>query len=196
MKVKLTLLEEMLGTKPANKKLFDDFIGKKCPDEDLRQDELETAEHMAEQGSTIFHRNGPEGAEKIGIYDYQIKGFFKDACKSLRSADNTLSKKLTAYKKKIDGLIFVKPRFIFVEFPGDPESGLCERPARVDTPQGERVTLMRSETVPAGSVMRIEIISLAKELETLIEEWLDYGALRGLGQWRNSGKGIFEWEEE
>jgi hypothetical protein len=27
-----------------------------------------------------------------------------------------------------------------------------------------------------------------------VEEWLDYGCLRGLGQWRNSGKGRFFWE--
>lgn len=25
-------------------------------------------------------------------------------------------------------------------------------------------------------------------------EWLDYGKLRGLGQWRNSGKGRFTYE--
>ncbi len=28
-----------------------------------------------------------------------------------------------------------------------------------------------------------------------VREWLDYGRLRGLFQWRNSGKGRFEWEE-
>lgn len=28
-----------------------------------------------------------------------------------------------------------------------------------------------------------------------VREWLDYGALRGFGQWRNSGKGRFTWEE-
>lgn len=28
-----------------------------------------------------------------------------------------------------------------------------------------------------------------------VREWLDYGMLRGLGQWRNSGKGRFTWEE-
>ena len=31
--------------------------------------------------------------------------------------------------------------------------------------------------------------------EKLVREWLDYGKLRGLGQWRNSGKGRFEWKE-
>lgn len=26
-------------------------------------------------------------------------------------------------------------------------------------------------------------------------EWLDYGELRGIGQWRNSGKGRFKWHD-
>ena len=29
----------------------------------------------------------------------------------------------------------------------------------------------------------------------LAYELLDYGAMRGIGQWRNSGKGRFVWEE-
>lgn len=33
-----------------------------------------------------------------------------------------------------------------------------------------------------------------KDAET-VREWLDYGQLRGLFQWRNSGKGRFVWEE-
>ena len=28
-----------------------------------------------------------------------------------------------------------------------------------------------------------------------VREWLDYGRLNGIGQWRNSGKGRFVWEE-
>ena len=31
-------------------------------------------------------------------------------------------------------------------------------------------------------------------LQKLVLEWLDYGKLRGLGQWRNSGKGRFTYE--
>ena len=29
----------------------------------------------------------------------------------------------------------------------------------------------------------------------IVCEWLDYGELRGMGQWRNSGKGRFLWDE-
>lgn len=37
--------------------------------------------------------------------------------------------------------------------------------------------------------------NIKETAETAIREWLDYGKLRGIGQWRNSGKGRFEWEE-
>ena len=198
-KYRLTLTEEMLGTKAANHDVFADFIASKAPDGDKRKEELDTAEHREEAGTTVFHRqNGIPG-----LWDYQIKGFFKDACGALRVADDTLSKKLTAYKTRIDGLIFVEPRFIPINLPPDAKVGICERPLRAETAQGPRVSVCRSETVPAGSTIIIEISWLAAKIgkgedavdtHALIEEWLGYGALRGLGQWRNSGKGRFTWE--
>lgn len=39
------------------------------------------------------------------------------------------------------------------------------------------------------------VLCLDESHEKVVREWLDYGALRGIGQWRNSGKGRFEWEE-
>ena len=42
--------------------------------------------------------------------------------------------------------------------------------------------------------MEITIKMLSDEHEKVVREWLDYGELRGLGQWRNSGKGIFTYE--
>ena len=36
---------------------------------------------------------------------------------------------------------------------------------------------------------------LNPDLEDVVREWLDYGALRGIGQWRNSGMGRIKWEE-
>jgi hypothetical protein len=41
----------------------------------------------------------------------------------------------------------------------------------------------------------MEIRPLDSGCEGIIREWLDYGKLRGLGQWRNSGKGRFSWVE-
>lgn len=33
------------------------------------------------------------------------------------------------------------------------------------------------------------------ELRSMVVECLNYGRLRGLGQWRNSGKGRYLWQE-
>ena len=192
MNVRLTLIEEMLGTKAANPDVFSDFIASKAPDGDKRREELDTAENREEAGTTVFSRddNG-----KPMLWDYQIKGFFKDACGALRRADGTASKELKAYKTTIDGVIFVNPRKIALQLPTGATVGVCERPLRADTAQGPRVSVCRSETVPAGTIIECEIVIMAATLKKLVTEWLDYGKLRGLGQWRNSGKGRIKWEE-
>ena len=60
---------------------------------------------------------------------------------------------------------------------------------------GERVALAASETVPAGTVLEFSVLVMnPKDAET-VREWLDYGRLRGLFQWRNSGKGAYLWDE-
>jgi hypothetical protein len=195
MKIEITLTEEMLGTKAANPEVFATFIASKHPSGTPQRDELEQPENKEEAGTTIFHRS-PDG--KLGIYDYQVKGFFKDACGAINRFDkdnrNGLEK-LAAYKTKIDGCIFVLPRFIpFVMVPGA-RVGICERPLRAETAQGPRVSVCRSETVPAGTKFVCELKILSGELKPYILEWLNYGTLRGLGQWRNSGKGRFTWAE-
>ena len=110
----------------------------------------------------------------------------------LRKVKGTKSSKIKAYKKEIDGLIFIKERYIPYEFEG--EVGTCQRPLRAQTMQGERVSLANSETVPAGTTIEFTVQCMADHMDA-VREWLDYGALRGFGQWRNSGKGRFTWEE-
>ena len=129
------------------------------------------------------------------LWDYQVKGFFKDACGSLRAVPKTESGKLKAYKKTIDGQIFVDERRIPLVLPEGGEIGIVERPLRAQTMQGERVALAKSESVPAGTTFAITVTMLNPDLEDVVREWLDYGALRGIGQWRNSGMGRFKWEE-
>ena len=126
------------------------------------------------------------------FWDYQFKGFFKDACGMLRNVSGTKSKDVKAYKKKIDGLVFVEPRKIPIAFDG--EMGNCQRPLRAQTAQGERIALANSETIPAGATCEISVICLDDGLEAAVMEWLDYGARRGMAQWRNSGKGTFTYE--
>jgi hypothetical protein len=64
---------------------------------------------------------------------------------------------------------------------------------RAQTAQGERIALAASESAPAGTTAEFSVVLLDPRLESLIRELLDYGELRGLGQWRSSGKGRFLW---
>lgn len=201
--VKITFLEGILGTSSADPEIYTRFIGAKAPDAVSVEEEVEAlgAESIVERGTTVFPRDD-DGTPFL--YDYQIKGFFKDACSMLsrlsekdpetgkkKKAKNE-SGKLTAYKKVIDGLIFVEPRKIRLESPGPVT--ICQRPLRAQTAQGERVALSSSEELPAGTTVTMTIICMDDSHWAAVEEWLNYGSFRGIGQWRNSGKGRFAWE--
>ncbi len=192
IKVKITFIEPILGTSPANGDVYREYIGSKAPDATTIEDEVEAlgAEAVAEKGMTVFPRNS-EG--KPFIYDYQIKGFFKDTCGGLRKVKGSASEKIKAYKKEIDKLIFPRPREIVFEDYG--EIGECQRPIRAQTAQGERVSLAMSEEIRAGATITFSIDCLTPDLAAAVREWLDYGELSGIGQWRNSGKGRFLWTE-
>ena len=191
MKIKITFTEEVLGTSSSNPDIHREFIASKAPDAATIEQEVEAigVDASIEKSTTIF----PKRDGKPFFWDYQIKGFFKDACASLARVPGTKSNAQKAYRKVIDGTIFVFPREIPVTLAGS--VGHCQRPLRAETAQGPRVALANSETLPAGSSMDIEIRLLDERNEKMVAEWLDYGALRGLGQWRNSGKGRFSWEE-
>lgn len=198
MKVKITLLEEALGSSPSNEELLATYIASKAPTADLTEEEVyNIKQQQAEDRITVF----PKQADgRPFIYDYQIKGMLKDCCKALASAGKagypggSACAALKAYKKAIDGLIFVYPREIPYDLHGL-RMGYCERPLRASTPQGERVSIAKSESVPAGSTAEFEIECLDPSLEKMVRECLNYGTKRGLGQWRNSGKGRYTWEE-
>ena len=191
LKVKVTMTEEILGTANSNKEIHRDFIASNAPDAPSREEEVEAigVESVFEKGMTVFPRD--EQGNPIA-WDYQWKGFFKDACGMLRKVDGSACSKVKAYKKEIDGLVFVSPRKIPIQFDG--EIGICQRPLRAQTAQGERVALASSESIPAGATMEFEIMLMVDSHESSIREMLDYGKLRGFGQWRNAGKGRFVYE--
>jgi hypothetical protein len=192
IKVKLTFIEPILGTSPANGDIYREYIGSKSPDAATIEDEVEAlgVEAVTEKGMTVFPRN-KDG--KPFLYDYQIQGFFKDTCGGLRKVKGSYSEKIKAYKKEIDKLIFPSPREIVIE--DFDEIGECQRPLRAQTAQGERVSLAISEEIPAGATITFSIDCLTPELAVAVREWLGYGELSGIGQWRNSGKGRFVWQE-
>ena len=198
MKVKLTLQEESLGMTPANEDVHRAYIASLAPDAKTMAEEIEEfgVDGVDAKGMTVFPRLA-DGTPFF--YDYQIKGFFKDSCQMLARAGKNgyeggkACAALKAYRKAIDGTLFIAPRKIPIQLNGM-MMDTCSRPLRAMTMRGERIGLSKSETIPEGSVIEFEIICLDPKLEDMVCECLNYGALRGIGQWRNSGKGIFSWE--
>lgn len=198
-RITLTLTEDLLGTVPKSKEIYADYIASRAEDvaPDVLDDELETvpdADDLEERGWTGFHVH-PDGGP--ALYDYVIRGFFKEACYTLRQVADTASKSLTAYKKKIDGMVFVEPRLIPFVLPDGAGMGVLERPLRAQTAKGERVALARSDTCPPGTTLTFTLEILGNQITRAhIEEWLWYGSRKGLGQWRSGSYGRFTYELE
>lgn len=192
IKVRLTLTDEALGMMPTDKEIHETYIASKAPDAASIEEEVASVgvDEVVEKTMTVFPKL-PDGTPFF--WDYQIRGFFKDAIGMLRRVADSKCAKIKNYKKVVDGLIFIAERNIPIHVSGP--LGDCQRPLRADTMQGPRVALAHSETVPAGSTIEFTIQLMDTSVEGAVKECLDYGKFRGLAQWRNSGKGRFTWEE-
>ena len=199
MHVRLTFVDELLGTAANDKDIYGSYIASKNPDGCTMADEIEAIgeEEVKEKGKTVFPRNKQD---KPILWSYQIKGFFKSACKAMKQIDGSKSSQVKAYKGKIDQLVFVfadaknkADREIVIHT--DQPVGECQRPLRADTAQGPRVAIAYSESIAAGAWVEFDIEVLNPKDLDLVREWLDYGIYNGLCQWRNAGKGAFTWME-
>ncbi len=191
LKYRITLIEKMLGTVPKSKEVFSRYIAS----ERTGPEEMANVPEGEESGYTGFFTK-PDG---VYLYDYHIKGFLKEAGNVLKETagkEDAKTGKPTAIKNlksKLDNYVFVFPREIYLKENPD---GVLERPLRAMTMQGPRVSLAKSDYVDAGLSFEILIKLLPhKEINReVIEKLLDYGQLKGLGQWRNGSWGRFEWE--
>lgn len=191
-----TFTEGLLATKPNDEEIHKTFVAAK--EREASEDEL-TAEQRAlaevdalEKGKTIFHR---DDAGCPIIWDYQIKGFLKEAFKALRRDPKSAAAAVKNYKGIIDGSVFVKPRKIRLVLPDGATLGTCQRPLRAQTMQGERVALASSEEAPAGTTMEFSVVTMCPGLGKALDECWAYAQLRFMGAWRNSGKGTAVIEE-
>lgn len=200
MKVKITFTEPVLGSAPNTKEIYSEYIASNAPDAPSRQEEVESlgVDEVEERGTTVFSRKDDMPA----IWDYQIRGFFKGACGGLQKAKGRKTKlksqSVKAYKKIIDNNIFVFPRQIPLRLPEgmtlEDALTINQRPLRAQTAQGERIALASSEQLPSGTWFEITVGLVDASMEELVMEWLDFGELNGIGQWRNGSHGRFEYE--
>ena len=192
LKVRLTFVDDILGGNPGNEDIYRTYIGSKAPDASKIEEEVAAlgVDGVVEKGKTIFKKKA-DGTPFI--CGYHIKGFFKAAAKAMKKVEGSKSSKMKAYRQEIDTLIFIAEDEIpFIDYGMIDE---CQRPLRASTPQGERVSIACSEMISAGAQVEFTIQMLVDEDEAVVREWLDYGRFNGIGQWRNSGKGRYTWEE-
>ncbi len=188
--VKLTFTDDLLGTSSGNPELHREFIASKAPGAAKMEEEVASlgVEAVEEKSMTVF----PKMADGTPyLWDYQIRGFFKEICGAMRGIPGTKSSKVKAYKKKVDNTIFVEPREIPLDLHGMKIAD-CQRPLRASTMQGERIALANSEVCPQGTTCEFDVLCMVDEDADMLREWLEYGKYKGIGQWRNSGKGRFE----
>lgn len=194
--VALTFTTELLGSSPSDPAVYADYIASNAEAGTDTSDEVESLPEVIEEkgtvSPTVFHRM-PDGDGRPCLVDYQIKGFFKETCGALRRVSISASAKITAYKKIVDGMVFIEPRFLALDLAEGTEIGILSRPLRAQTAQGERIAIASSEMIPAGATVRFQILTLSDKVipQALLEEWLSYGALKGIGQWRNASYGRF-----
>lgn len=194
---KLTGMTRILGAQAANPKVHSEFIAAKAAS--ILKAEEETGmlpEGFENRGLTVFLRD--DGT--LCLSDYVIKGFLKEALGALKSQIG-----IVAHASKVDNYVLITPAYLRFskdgEFVTEPDE-IFERPLRAMTMQGPRVSVSASETINAGWELIFTVSLLdnpaspkSKALTfDVIEEALDYGAFKGLGQWRNGQNGRFMWE--
>ena len=181
-KVRIKLLEDMLGTTAKQKEVYKKFIAHKVS-EAQGEEEAENVQEMEEKGWTGFLKD----EEGYFIYNYMVKGFLKNAATTLKQFGAT--KQL---KSKVERYVHVFPRKIRLP---DIEEMPLERPLRAITAQGPRVTLVRFDRVKAGTELEftLELLTEVSGItENCINDLLKLGRYEGLAQWRGGGYGAFE----
>jgi len=179
-KITIEFITDVLGSQPQ-RNIVTEYINP-----NLEDDEYETLPEKLEKATTAFHKVDGQPV----FFDYQIKGFLKEAakvCNGLKLLE------VKALRSKVTDHLFVYPRIIPLQIPEDEEITWLERPLRAETAQGPRVALARSEQLPKGTKfdMELHVLDGSPLDEDILRLLLSYGEDKGIGQWRNGGHGRF-----
>lgn len=198
---RLTGISPLLGSSPMNKQIFTDYIATKGKTAEEKARGKDDAEDIVDSNDKVtgFYRDRETG--NIILKPYQIKGFLKEAAKSLKDSIG-----LASTTSKIDNLVFIMDKVIPVTRNGQPITApddYLERPLRGETAQGPRVSLAKSEMIEEGWQVEFTARVLSNKGSAksvpltmeVFEQFLEYGELKGLLQWRNGGYGSFTFEE-
>jgi hypothetical protein len=199
-----TFTEPLLAFSSGNRAIQEEFIASKAENQAAMDEEVAaipaTVDEQIEKATTVF----PRDEESLHLWDYQIRGFFKEQFGALIDLGEITGLSKWAYKGAIHQFLMVSPRRIRLHKPDGSlwtkADGTVQRPLRATTMQGDRVALASSESLPPGTWLEYTVtlyLSKNDKAKTKIKpEWIkaavDWGALHGFGQWRSGGWGRFE----
>lgn len=196
---RLTGKTSILGSQPGDPQVRTNFLASKAPTQE--QGNMETSILPEnDKGCTVFLRD-PENGGGLCLMDYTLVGFFKGAAKANMAVNG-----IKSVGSNVGTYVFTAPRVIpnlrngqIVKAP----DRILERSLRAETMQGPHTSLAASEVINVPWTIEFQVTLLLNEGTSrskavtwgALEDVLDYGALKGLGQWRNGGYGRFIWEE-
>ena len=210
--------ETLLGSASGNPEIHEQFIASKAPTTAETAEEVaavsdETVEEMIQKHSTIF----PKDETGLFIWNYQMRGCFKENLHALITLGDISHVSAWSYKTAVDQYIMVNPRRIYLHAPDgtiiQEPSGTLQRSMRVDTLQGPRVALARSETVPGGTWIQFQVSMflptvgprMKKDgtprkapplfLRQNLMDAIEFASEQGFLQWRTGGYGRFRYTE-
>lgn len=185
----VTLINPLLGSQPGKDTPASIYIRDKAreehPELNIPEDEVNSLPEELQKGSTGFYRTAD--GKRLAMRNYQVKGAIKDAAMVYNGLHD-----IKQMRSMVDNVLFVSPVELPIETTADPAyMEFLERPLRAMTMQGPRVSLARSEMIPAGAKFSCKLTLLetpkSKLTEAILRELLDYSTMKGFGQWRNSG---------
>lgn len=164
----------------------------------------QTFQELDLRGTTVFFWDKKTNLPCIG--DHMIYGF-------LKAASEAIGRTLPQKKGKVLHSISYTQSLInqhvrceqeFIPFSQDVKRDskgfpiYLQRSLRAKTAQGERISLAKSEVIEAGASLKftLKIMNGSQLNEDVLKTLFSYGEMTGLGQWRNSGKGMFKVEIE
>lgn len=163
----------------------------------------ETFQTLDLKGATIFFWDKETNRPCIG--DHMIYGYMKAAAKTLCEVrprkNGTLLQSGAASHNIINTHVRCVNPFIIanrdLKRNEDGRPYFLERTLRVITAQGPRVTLAKSEVMEPGTEFEFDmrVLKGSQLTQDFLLDIFEYGEyFSGLGQWRNSGKGMFQTE--
>lgn len=197
---KITLIEPILGSLPSQRQVYQDLVAAKAPEPDVEgAEEVAMLPEGMDERTTVFLRND-EGM--CSILDYQFFGFLKESGNTLKdivqyqaNEKRTKSTKegIAALRNKLTRYVFCGPRIIPLQ---KEPNGIFRRPLRRITKAGPMSCIATSELINAGISFNVWIGLLPHgEVQwSVIEQLLEYGQIKGLGQFRGGGFGRFAFD--